>query len=53
MYEEWLTAWENGGAQQEDDITIINPSQPYTFKDDHYTVIGAPMLVNEVPQDPE
>ena len=28
---------------EEDDITIINPTQPYTFKDGHYMVIGSPM----------
>lgn len=28
-----------------DDITIINPTQPYTLKDGHYMVIGAPPLL--------
>ena len=28
---------------EEDDITIINPTQPYTFKDGRYMVIGSPM----------
>ena len=26
-----------------DEITIVNPTQPYTFKDGHYMVIGSPM----------
>ena len=36
---------------EEDDITIINPTQPYTFKDGHYMVIGSPMN-NAISADP-
>ena len=28
---------------EEDKITIINPTQPYTFKDGQYMVVGMPM----------
>ena len=34
---------------EEDNITIINPSQPYTFKDGQYMVIGTPMNQIQVP----
>ncbi len=39
---------------EEDDIVIINPTQPYTFKDGHYMVVGAPVLMSndlEVPDE--
>ena len=29
-----------------DEIVIVNPSQPYTFKDGHYMVVGTPMLLS-------
>ena len=31
---------------QSDHITIINPRQPVTLKDGHYTLIGTPMLMS-------
>ena len=34
---------EENETQVEDHIYVINPHQPYTFKDGHYTVIGTPM----------
>ena len=33
---------------EEDKITIVNPTQPYTFKDGQYMVIGSPMN-NQIP----
>ena len=33
---------------------IVNPTQPYTFKDGHYMVVGAPVLMSnelEIPDD--
>lgn len=37
----------------EDDITIVNAHQPYTFKDGHYMMVGAPMNQLEVPDEHE
>ena len=33
---------------EEDKITIVNPTQPYTFKDGQYMVVGMPMN-NQIP----
>ena len=33
----------NDNEMEADEITIVNPTQPYTFKDGHYMVIGSPM----------
>jgi hypothetical protein len=37
---------EEQNETEEDDITIINPTQPYTFKDGHYMVVGSPVLMS-------
>ena len=37
---------EEDNETAEDDITIINPTQPYTFKDGRYMVVGSPVLMS-------
>ena len=44
---------EENASQVDDHIYIINPEQPYTFKDGHYTVIGTPMNELEVQDENE